>query len=329
MRRPVLEQTPRRSAVLSPSALECLRETATINLTQGCAHRCTYCYARAYTNYPGDQRVLLYDNIPARLADELARKRKPPRQVYFSPSTDCFGPYRELQRATYQTMKLLLERGIGVSFVTKGYIRPAFLPLFERYAGLVHAQIGLNTADPHLARLLEPLAATPRQRLRNLQRLIAHGISTEARIDPMLPRVTDTPARLSELCEALARCGVVRISAAYLHLRPGIRAFLRRELPGPVLRNRVLAAFENGPWVVLSGAEANIQVLPLPYRRRGFERLRSIAARHGLQVQVCACKNPDLDIAEPCNLTPHSHPAPTDAQLPLFDCQPPPTPAIL
>jgi DNA repair photolyase len=324
---PVLEHAPRRSTALSSSALECFRGAATINLTQGCAHRCTYCYARAYTNYPGDDRVILYDNIADRLAAELARKRNLPTQVYFSPSTDCFGPYPELQRATYNCMRLLLERGIGVAFVTKGIIGPEFGPLFQRHRDLVHAQIGLNTTDPRIARILEPLAATPRQRLTNIERLIARGIPAEARIDPMIPYLTDTPETLTDLCRELARRGVTRISAAYLHIRPGIRALLRRELPGPVLRRRVLAAFGHGEWLPLRGAGSSIQVLPAPYRRRGFERLRTNAARHGLQLRVCACKNPDLECARRCNIEARNPESRADRQLSLFDLQPVPTSA--
>jgi DNA repair photolyase len=329
MNLPVLEKAPRRSAVLSSSALECFRGAATINLTQGCAHRCTYCYARAYTNYPGDDRVILYDQIADRLAAELARKRNVPAQVYFSPSTDCFGPYPELQRATFDCMRLLLERGTGVAFVTKGIIGPEFGPLFERHRGRVHAQIGLNTTDPRIAHALEPLAATPRQRLANIERLLACGIPAEARIDPMIPYLTDTPEILADLCRELARRGVNRISAAYLHLRPGIRATLRRELPGPVLRGRILGAFDRGDWLPLRGAGSNIQVLPAPYRRRGFERLRTIAARHGLQLRVCACKNPDLECAQRCNIDARNLSARAGRQLSLFDPQPAaaPTPA--
>jgi len=38
----------RKSSVLSPSTLACLRQVATINLTAGCAHDCLYCYIRGY-----------------------------------------------------------------------------------------------------------------------------------------------------------------------------------------------------------------------------------------------------------------------------------------
>ena len=68
----------RRSAVLTPSALPCLRDVATVNLTAGCAHACLYCYARSYLSHPGDGTVVLYTNTLESIKRELGRKRSPP-----------------------------------------------------------------------------------------------------------------------------------------------------------------------------------------------------------------------------------------------------------
>ena len=57
----------RKSSVLTPSSLACLRHVATINLTAGCAHDCLYCYIRGYGNYPGEARVTLYENTVEKL----------------------------------------------------------------------------------------------------------------------------------------------------------------------------------------------------------------------------------------------------------------------
>jgi sulfatase maturation enzyme AslB (radical SAM superfamily) len=78
----------RKSAVLTPSSLACLSNIATINLTAGCAHGCIYCYTQGYSNSPRDGTIHLYANTADKLAQELRRKRKLPRAVYFSPSSD-------------------------------------------------------------------------------------------------------------------------------------------------------------------------------------------------------------------------------------------------
>ena len=112
----------RKSAVLAPSSLACLADVATINLTLGCAHSCLYCYARGYSTYPGDGRVVLYNNTLEKLRQELSRKRKRPHAIYFSPSCDLFQPVPQVLELGYQVLGYLLQEGIGVSFLSKGVI---------------------------------------------------------------------------------------------------------------------------------------------------------------------------------------------------------------
>jgi len=68
----------RRGAVLTASGLECLAGVPTVNISTGCAHRCLYCYGRGYSQYPGDQTILVYRDTAARVEKELARKRRRP-----------------------------------------------------------------------------------------------------------------------------------------------------------------------------------------------------------------------------------------------------------
>jgi DNA repair photolyase len=82
--------------------------------------------------------VVVYSNLPEKLAAELPRKRKPVWRVYFSPSCDPFQPLHEVQRVTYQVMQLLLTRGISMAFLTKGTIPEPFMALFAPTPHLVH-----------------------------------------------------------------------------------------------------------------------------------------------------------------------------------------------
>ena len=272
---PALEIIERKSDVLKPSSLSCLGRSydATINLTQGCPHRCIYCYARGYRNYPGDDRVLLYGNTVEKLREELLRRRRLPETVYFSSSSDAFGPYRLLQRTTYEAMQMLLEHGIHIAFLTKGYIWRRFHYLWRQYPGMVHAQVGLNTLNPRIVRWLEPLAATPRRRLRNIKRLLDSGIDVTVRVDPMVPYVTDTPEQMTDLCRLLAGMGVKNLSAAYLFVRPRILRNILDDLPAP------------------HAAAANVG--GLPRRRNGA------AARQRLRDQVAGREIPHGGVRPP------------------------------
>jgi len=301
---PALEMVWRRSDVLKPSKIGCLGRTyeATINVTQGCGHLCAYCYARGYRNYPGDRKVLLYSNLVEKLRAELARKRRLPALVYFSPSSDPFGPYREVQRTTYEAMRLLLQRRIAVSFLTKGYISRRFYQLFAEHRERITAQIGLISLNRKITRWLEPYAASPVRRLKNIRRLMRVGVRTTVRIDPMVPFVTDTPQQLTVLCRYLSLLGVKEVACAYLFLRPRIVRFFLREIPGPTLRRRIADLYDAGVTVPLHGCGFAVRLPAAKYRTAGYERLKRIASRFGIEVRICSCKNADLGLTESCRI---------------------------
>jgi DNA repair photolyase len=123
----------RKSQILKPSVFGCLKDTPSINITKGCMHSCVYCYARGFTDAPPKGEVYLYQNLPERLEKELDRKKKLPVWVSFSTASDAFQNMDEILDITYRTMKLLLERGIGISFLTKGFVPSDFIELFKRY----------------------------------------------------------------------------------------------------------------------------------------------------------------------------------------------------
>ena len=80
----------RKPPILTPSSIPCLKNLPTINITQGCALGCTYCYIRSYRSYPGLESVVLFENTAEVLGEELTKKRHRPTRVYFSPSSDAF-----------------------------------------------------------------------------------------------------------------------------------------------------------------------------------------------------------------------------------------------
>ena len=181
----------RRSAVLTPSGLACLSVLPTINLTAGCLHDCVYCYIRGYRNYPGESRVVLYKDTLERLRHELRPGQPKSRAIYFSPSSDLFQPAPEVLELSHAVLEFLFSQGIGVAFLTKGEIPDETLELLIDHADLVQAQIGLITLDEEIARAFEPHAASPQTRLWQLHSLIAGGVAAAARLDPILPTLTD------------------------------------------------------------------------------------------------------------------------------------------
>jgi DNA repair photolyase len=113
----------RKGSLLKTATFGCFKATPSINITRGCIHSCAYCYARDFRDAPPLGEVhLLYENPPEVLERELDRKRKSPSWVSFSAASDPFQAIDEVHEISYRTMKMLLERDIGISFLTKGLI---------------------------------------------------------------------------------------------------------------------------------------------------------------------------------------------------------------
>jgi DNA repair photolyase len=308
----------RKSAVLTPSSLACLAHVPTVNLTAGCAHECCYCYARGYLTHPGEGKVRFYTNTLAKLREELRRKRKKPTTVYFSPSSDPFQPIPEVLNIAYDVFKCLLESEIGVAFVTKGAIPERHQKLFADHAPLVQGRIGLITLDPVVAAAFEPGAATPEVRLAQAAELICAHVPIEARLDPILPAVTDGEECLEPLCAALAGTGVRKIAASVLFLRPAVIGSLRRRVKDQAMLKRMLVRFANAESLAIHAENSRVRALPTGARLEIIERLKSIAHRHGLEVLVCACKNPDISSGS-CHISGRWPPAARNgSQLGLF-----------
>lgn len=283
----------RRSAVLTPSGLACLSSLPTINLTAGCLHNCAYCYTRSYRNYPGEEKIVLYDDTLERLRHELRSGRARPPAVYFSPSSDLFQPASEVLEAARAVIEFLLGQGIGVAFLTKGEIPDETLDLLMGHSDLVQAQIGLTTLEEDVVRIFEPNAASPRTRLWQLHSLVAGGVAAAARLDPILPGLTDTPEALHRLFAAMAQVGVTRAAAGVLFLRPGILYWLQKRVPAEMLRP-LLPQYGREEQALMRGAAYPIHNLSLERRHEIFSRVEEAAAQHGIKIDICACKNPDI-----------------------------------
>jgi len=288
-----VQTVDRKSPVLTPSSLACLREVATINLTAGCVHDCLYCYIRGYRNYPGESRVALYANTLESLRSELGRKRTAVTAVYFSPSSDLFQPVPQVLEMAYQVLNLLLERGIRVTFLTKGVIPKKHLRLLAEHASLVWAEVGLISLDDALLRLFEPATARASRRLKQSGDLIRFGIQTEVRVDPIIPGFTDDESSLRNLIAAIASCGVKSIAASTLFLRPAITASLRKNL-APSQFTQLMAAMSATNRMDIHAANSSVHAMSAASRRIIYERVHSIAGEFGVEAKICACKNPEL-----------------------------------
>ncbi|MGZ3494890.1 MAG: radical SAM protein, partial [Thermodesulfobacteriota bacterium] len=182
----------RRGKVLAGAQFGCLSGIPTLNVTQGCQFQCTYCYARGYRQAPKEHEVYLYVNLPNLVKEELLRKKMIPPWVILNTSSDCFQSHPDVLNVTYEVIQILLDHGVGVSFLTKGLIPHRFIGLLRRSPDKVFAQIGIVSLSERYWKEYEPGTPSPEKRLESVRRLREIGIIPEIRIDPIIPFVTDT-----------------------------------------------------------------------------------------------------------------------------------------
>ena len=243
--------------------------------------------------------------------------------VAFNTASDCFQPHPDILEITYHSMEILLQRGVSISFLTKGRIPASFMRLFAENPGLVRARMGMVSPFEDYRRRFEPGTASIPERLEAIRELQRAGVSVSVRVDPVIPFCSDDAETVSHLMHVLSKHGITDISLSYLQLRPGVLERLREELPKTQF-HLLSGCFRSGEWHRPDGT-AWSKLVPLSLRRKGHERFLEQARRRGISVAVCACKNPDL-AGDLCDASPEdtSPRAPNkrsaNKQLSLFDC---------
>jgi len=219
--------------------------------------------------------------------------------VVFNTASDSFQSDPQILETTYRAMEVFLERQIGISFLTKGWVPERFVRLFAQSPGLVKARVGLVSVSQRYVDLFEPHAAPVEARMENIRRLQGAGIPVEVRIDPIIPFYTDDERSVAALYGALAQSGIREVRLSYLHLRPRIMDQLAEELPAT--QSKVLrSCFETQPWSRV-GTSAQSKLIPLALRKKGYCRFLDMAKQYGITARVCACKNPDMPEARLCS----------------------------
>lgn len=292
----------RKTDFLTPSGLRCLASLPTVNVSAGCAHGCVYCYTKGYSVYPGDDVVELYENMVNRISDEISRKRHKPKAVYFSPSCDPFQPVEDIQQISFEIMKMLLDKGIGIQFVTKGRISEKTLKLFQQKSSLVCGQIGITTVDDNVKRIVEPHTATVQEKLTQLKRLNDVRVKMTMRCDPLIRGLMDSEQQIDDLFTAAAQTGCREIAISFLFLRPAITQSLKQNINDKALLDTILKPYAKSIQLPIGVKNSIGTMLPTEVRKTIFARIKRIADARNLTIHLCGCKNPDIT-NENCRIT--------------------------
>src|SRR5262249_19889214 len=155
--------------------------------------------------------------------------------------------HRAVRSEAVRVVELLLSRGIDVFLMTRGRIPRALVEILAAHPGRATVALGGTSLNKSLVRALEPRAASPRGRVRDLARLVEAGATVEVRLEPMIAGLTDTRENIAPLFHALATSGARDVVAHYLYLHTSMTIPLSDALAPLGLSERVRDDFEGGP----------------------------------------------------------------------------------
>jgi DNA repair photolyase len=215
-----------------------------LNPYMGCAHRCTFCYVRAFearADRPWDDRygssIRVKTNVADVLRRELARPSWEPEAVAIGAATDPYQPAEGRYRLTRACIEAFAEASNPFSIITRGplIVRDVDVLADAARRARVSVTFSVPTLDEEIWRRTEPGTSPPRQRLRALSRLVDAGVSASVGMAPILPGLSDRPELLADVVREARAAGATGIWANLLYLRPGTRehflAALERDWP--------------------------------------------------------------------------------------------------
>jgi len=203
-----------------------------LNPYTGCAHRCTFCFVRAFearADRPFDDRygrsIRVKVNIAEVLQQELARRSWQREKVVVGTATDPYQPAEGRYRLTRACLERLSAARTPVALITRGPMIVRDIDVLSDAARSAGASVTFSvpTLDHDVWRLTEPGTAQPRQRLRALRQLVEAGLDVGVGMAPILPGISDSPDSLAAVVRAARDAGATGVWANLLYLRPGTR----------------------------------------------------------------------------------------------------------
>jgi len=195
-----------------------------LNPYRGCAHGCSYCFARPTHEYLDlsagldfETRIFVKERAPELFREWLGRDGYRPETVAMSGVTDGYQPIERKLELTRRCLQVALEARQPLAIVTKNALVTRDIDLLAPLAAQQAASVSLSvtTLDQSLSRMMEPRTSSPEAKLRAITELSRAGIPVTVLVAPVVPGLTDH--EIPRILQAVKEAGAV--SAGYILLR--------------------------------------------------------------------------------------------------------------
>jgi DNA repair photolyase len=249
-----------------------LKFRAEINPYAGCPGSCIFC-PESYLKRTG-----VRTNIPHLLEKELSFETS---RLHIGLGTEC-EPYCSAEKKyniTRHSIEICAKYGAVLQIFTKSSLILRDISLLKVLSekGRLAVSVSLFTADKKLARLFEPLVASPGERFGLVSELNERGVFSGIVLGPILPSVSDSEEILEEVFinakKADAKYVIPRVlSAGNDILQKNIFKLIQENFP------------ESGRNIRL--IYENYEVIPRAYFDRLWDLLQTLSQKYSLPLSI-------------------------------------------
>jgi DNA repair photolyase len=256
----------------------------TFNPYTGCDHQCIYCYATGYI--PNFKEIRPKKELLSQLKREAEKLKG--ETISIANSSDPYPRAEAAEGLTRRCLEILVQSNCRVQIITKSNLVARDDDLLAKTPSTV--ALTITTEDDNLAKLLEPYAPAPSERIKAAQDLIKAGIPVSVRIDPIIFSVNELPIKL---ISELASIGVKHITASTYKAKADNWRRLCQAMPQVAEKLKPLY-FQQGERI------GGNTLLPKDLRYKLLKSIRDMAEAQGMKFGVCREGLTQLNTA-PCD----------------------------
>ncbi|MFA5000020.1 MAG: radical SAM protein [Patescibacteria group bacterium] len=166
-----------------------------INPYVGCAHACTYCYARFMRRFTGHNNekwgefIDVKTNAAEIIEKQLFTKSKK-GAILLGSVTDAYQPIEKKYQLTRSILEKIIKNSFPISILTKSSLVTRDIDLLQKI-NTCEVGITITMLNSKYSSIIEPRASSPQDRIKAIDELKKAGIKTYVFIGPILPGITD------------------------------------------------------------------------------------------------------------------------------------------
>jgi len=195
----------------------------TLNVYQGCHHRCGYCYATYVWSPDFYDKVYVKNNAAEILENQLrSGKYNCIEPVMISSASDPYQPAEIKFNLTRKCVQILQKYGVPYYIFTKSMLILRDLDLHRRYNENCFICWSITTCNERIRRIVEPGTPPTSSIFKVIKRFNDSGIQCVINIDPIMPLITDSETDILEILDNCHDARVDYVFGATLRLRNDI-----------------------------------------------------------------------------------------------------------